>query len=138
MLKCEITLRRGCFPVNVLHIVRTPFLKTPLVGCFCNFQVYHIPLCSYLPYLPYFILQAEIFSLSTDKLIPQRSSHRRCSVKKSVLFKRNDSGTDVFPVNFVKFLRAPFLQNPSGRLLLSALTFFPFAYLSSPSKEPIF
>ena len=96
MLKCEITLRRGCFPVNVLYIVRTPFVKTPLVGCFCNFQVYHIPLCSYLPYLPYFILQAEIFSLSTDKLIPQRSSHRRCSVKKSVLFKRNDSGTDVF------------------------------------------
>ena len=28
------------------------------------------------------------------------------------------SGTGVFPVNFVKFVRTPFLQNTSGQLLL--------------------
>ena len=27
MPKCEITLRHGCSPVNLLHIFRTPFLK---------------------------------------------------------------------------------------------------------------
>ena len=30
----EIALRHGCSPVNLLHIFRTPFLKTPLCGCF--------------------------------------------------------------------------------------------------------
>ena len=36
------------------------------------------------------------------------------------LFLR-DSGTSVFPVNFAKFLRTPFLQNTFGRLLLNIL-----------------
>ena len=30
----EIALRHGCSPVNLLHIFRTPFLRTPLDGCF--------------------------------------------------------------------------------------------------------
>ena len=30
----EIALRDGCSPVNLLHIFRTPFLRTPLDGCF--------------------------------------------------------------------------------------------------------
>ena len=30
----EIALRHGCSPVNLLHIFRTPFLGTPLVGYF--------------------------------------------------------------------------------------------------------
>ena len=30
----EITLRHECSPVNLLHIFRTLFLKTPLEGCF--------------------------------------------------------------------------------------------------------
>ena len=33
-----------------------------------------------------------------------------------------------FPVNFVKFLRTPFLQNTSGRLLLYFMTYFLFAF----------
>ena len=33
-LKIQITLRRGCSPVNLLHIFRTPFLKNTLGGCF--------------------------------------------------------------------------------------------------------
>ena len=32
----EITLRYGCSPANLLHILRTPFVRTPLGGCFCN------------------------------------------------------------------------------------------------------
>ena len=61
-----------------------------------------------------------------------RSSHRRCSLRKeflkirkkahcrkTILSKKN-SGTGVcFAVNFEKFLRTPFLQNTSGRLLLN-------------------
>ena len=30
----EIALRHGCSPANLLHIYRTPFLRTPLDGCF--------------------------------------------------------------------------------------------------------
>ena len=77
---------------------------------------------------------------------PPRSSHQRCSVKKSVLknfakftgkhlrqsfffnkvagaacnFIKKETLTQVFPVNFTKFLRIPFLQKTSGRLLLSS------------------
>ena len=78
--------------------------------------------------------------------IPNRSSHRMCSVRKDVLrnfakstekhLRRSIFFNKVadlnpatllkkrlwhrcFPVNFVKFLRTPFLQNTSGRLLLS-------------------
>ena len=31
----EITLPHARFPVNLLHIFKTHFLKSPLVGCFC-------------------------------------------------------------------------------------------------------
>ena len=31
----EIALRHGRYPVNLLDIFRTPFLGTPLEGCFC-------------------------------------------------------------------------------------------------------
>ena len=75
-----------------------------------------------------------------------KSSHRRCSVKKGVLrnftkftgkhlcqslFFNKVAGLRpatllkkrlwhrCFPVNFAKFLRTPFLQNTSGRLLLN-------------------
>ena len=47
-------------------------------------------------------------------------SHQRCSMKKDLrpatLFKRR-LWHGYFPVNFVKFLRTPFLRNISGRLL---------------------
>ena len=32
----EKKLRCGCSPVNLLHIFRTLFLRTPLEDCFCN------------------------------------------------------------------------------------------------------
>ena len=86
--------------------------------------------------------------INTRILLPQaisRRSHRACSIKKSVfrnfakltgkhlcqsfffnkvaglmaatLFKTN-LWHSCFPVNFLKFIRTPFLQNTSGRLLL--------------------
>ena len=75
-----------------------------------------------------------------------RSSHRRCSVKKGVLrnftkftgkhlrqrlfFKAcNFIKKDCFPVNFAKFLRASFLHNTSGGLLLF-LSMFVFSVYS--------
>ena len=72
-----------------------------------------------------------------------RSNYQRCSVKKDVLrnfaiftgkylcqglyfnkvadacnFVKKEALTQVFPVNFAKFLRTSFSQNTSGRLLL--------------------
>ena len=41
-----------------------------------------------------------------------------CSVKVSCNFIKKRLWHGCFPVNFVKFLRPPFLQNPSGQLLL--------------------
>ena len=48
MPKCHhahARLRDGCSPVNLLHIFRIPFLRTPLVGCFCMFSI--ILVCMY-------------------------------------------------------------------------------------------
>ena len=64
-----------------------------------------------------------------------RSSHQRCSVNKKVFLEISQNYQEntclrpatllkkrlwhrCFPVNFVKFLRTPFLQNTSGWLLL--------------------
>ena len=63
-----------------------------------------------------------------------RRSHQRCSMKKGVLkeISQNSQGNicsrvsflkkrlwhRCLPMNFVKFLRTPFLQNTTGRLLL--------------------
>ena len=76
-----------------------------------------------------------------------RNSHRRCSLRNGILrncakftgkhlcqslFFNKVAGLRplfkkrlwhrCFPVNFTKFLRAPFLQNTSGRLLLTVTT----------------
>ena len=53
-----------------------------------------------------------------------RSSHRRCSIRKGLLrnFVKFTSARvwhRFFPVNFAKCLRIPFQQNTSGRLLLN-------------------
>ena len=49
-----------------------------------------------------------------------RSTRQRCSVRKGILrfnFIKKRLWYRCFPVNFRKFLRTPFLQNTSGRLL---------------------
>ena len=62
-------------------------------------------------------------ALSETKLDVSRSSHRRCSVTKGVLrnLLKKRLWHRCFPVNFAKFLRTPFSQNTSGRLLLCLL-----------------
>ena len=41
------------------------------------------------------------------------------SLSKACNFVKKDTLAQVFPVNFAKFLRTTFLQNTSGRLLLT-------------------
>ena len=84
-----------------------------------------------------------------------RSSHRRCSVKKVFLeisqnsqentcarnsslikwhawnFINKVSLAQVLPVNYAKFLRTNFLQNASGRLLLKRFLYYYFELLFS-------
>ena len=78
------------------------------------------------------------FTFAERWLASNRSSHQRCSVKEGVLrnFAKFTGKLQAppatllkkrlwhrcFPVNFAKFLRTPFSQNRSGRLLLEGLT----------------
>ena len=69
-----------------------------------------------------------VWLLHFDPLIKVRSSVKRCSVKKVFLqFSKNSQPQAwnfikkrlwrrCFPVNFTKFLRAPYLQKTTGRL----------------------
>ena len=76
----------------------------------------------------YFNFSGELISY---KFTSFRSSHRRWSVKNGFLEISQNSQENTcarvsflilwhrcFPVNFTKFLRAPFLQNTSGRVLV--------------------
>ena len=103
-------------------------------------------LLDYFIRMIYYSILLESYRSSSVVLNQYRGSHRRCFMKKSVLrnftkftgkhlcqslffnkvadlrpatvFKKR-LWHKCFPVNFVKFLRTPFLQNTSGRLLLS-------------------
>ena len=77
-----------------------------------------------------FSLQWSMWAIQGSVRTRYRSSHQRCSVRKG--FVRNFAKVTgkhlcqklryrCFPVNFAKFLRTPFLQNTSGRLLLQML-----------------
>ena len=98
------------------------------------------------------------------KISRYRSSHQRCSIKKGVLrnftkftgkplcqslffnkvaclrpgspfYQKKRLWHRCFSVNFVKFLRIPFLQNTSGRLLLQLFQVFCLSwYLPIPLK----
>ena len=64
-----------------------------------------------------------LFSCPTTNFGSFRSSRRRCSVRKGVLrnfakFTGKHLKKRCFAVHFAKFLRIPFLENTSGRLLL--------------------
>ena len=93
---------------------------------FSKFLQTYLLACSNVPH----------FSTKKKSVIIFKRSHRKCSVRKGILrnfakftgkhlcqshfFKKEKKETlaQVFPVNFAKFLRTPFLQNTSGRLLL--------------------
>ena len=78
-------------------------------------------------------LQDQNFRHFPNTLITiKRSSYWRCSLRKGVLrnfakFTGKHLCSSLwhrcFPANFAKFLRTPFLQNPSGRLLLDKAFF---------------
>ena len=52
-------------------------------------------------------------------------------LRPAIKFIKNDTLAQVFPVNFAKFLRTPFLQNTSGRLLLTIHTIYTRKTVSS-------
>ena len=106
-----------------------------------NLSIYHIS--NFLGVLSCQTILNYIYGKT--EVINNRTSHQRCSMKKSVLrifakftgkhlcqslffnkvaglrpaiFLKKRLWHRCFPVNFAKFLRTPFLQNSSGRLLL--------------------
>ena len=40
----EITLRHVCSPINLVHIFRTPFLRTTLGGCIWSIKIVNMPI----------------------------------------------------------------------------------------------
>ena len=65
--------------------------------------------------------EAVVRKCSVKKLFLKisQNSHENTCVRVSFLIKlQAETWRRCFPVNFAKFLRAPFLQNTSGRLLL--------------------
>ena len=101
------------FPVYFAKFLRTPFLQNISGGFFWKLHIY-----SYL-----LILTQPAFICSNSKMKTAenlvRSSNRRSSLRAATLLKKR-LWHRCFPVNFAKFLRIPFLQNTSGRLLLSS------------------
>ena len=72
-----------------------------------------------------------------------RSSHLRCSMKKGVLRRsatllKKRLWCRCFPVNLVKFLRVPFLQNTSERLLLLQQSWRPATLLKRDFNTGVF
>ena len=100
---------------------------------------HHLLLCLY-QISKHNILVLSLFKLCSTILLIHRSNHHRCSVKKGVLtnfakFLGKDQAPPAtllkkrlrhrcFPVNFAKFLRTPFSQNTSRRLLLYPFLIF--------------
>ena len=66
------------------------------------------------------ISTSDIHFTSSSQLWRIRSSQQRCSIKgvRPVTSLKKRLWHRCFPANFAKFLRTPFLQNTSGRLLL--------------------
>ena len=80
----------------------------------------------------------EAFPTEKRVAIAFRISHQRCSMKNglrpaTLLKKRLWHWW--FPVNFTKFLRTPFLQNTSGRLLLCFMAFSDWKFLPQRFKN---
>ena len=63
--------------------------------------------------------------------------YRKTSVLESLLIKlQEETPTQVFPVNIVKFLRTPILKNICERLPLKLVNFsLPFAIIKNALKE---
>ena len=59
----EITLRPGCFPINLLHIFRTPFYKNNSGGLFCTCMKIALIRSFFWSVLPVFGLTKDIYSV---------------------------------------------------------------------------
>ena len=80
----------------------------------------------------------EAFPTEKRVTIAFRISHQRCSMKDGLrpatLLKKRLRHR-CFSVNFAKFLRTPFLQNTSGRLLLCFMAFSDWEFLPQRFKN---
>ena len=80
----------------------------------------------------------EAFPTEKRVAIAFRISHQRCSTKKdlrpAILLKKR-LWRRRFLVNFARFLRTPFLQNTSGRLLLCFMAFSDWEFLPQRFKN---
>ena len=61
------------------------------------------------------------FTKLTGKYLCQSLLINKAPAHRLQLYQKRDSGTGVFLVKFVKFLKTPFLQNTFGRPLLRVL-----------------
>ena len=74
----------------------------------------------------------EAFPTEKRVTIAFRISHQRCSMKdglRPVTLLKKRLRHRCFSVNFAKFLRTPFLQNTSGRVLLCFMAFSDWEFL---------
>ena len=86
-------------------------------------------------------INAFLFLVFLQKQPPEVFYEKRCSQK----FRKIDRNTPArfcFPVNFEKFIRTPFLQNTSGRMLwtfnFASLPELTFSYLRKCRKSLCF
>ena len=80
----------------------------------------------------------EAFPTEKKVAIAFRISHQRCSMKKGLrpaTLLKNRIWYRCFPVNFAKFLRTPFLQKTSGRLLLCFMALSDWEFLPQRFKN---
>ena len=86
-----------CFPVNLAKFLRTSFF-TEHLRC--------LPL-NFVKVTGKYLCQSLYFSKVRPATLSKQRLWHRC-----------------FPMNFTKFIRTPFLQNTSGRLLLNITRYF--------------
>ena len=146
VLKCKLGpgARAGSQETRILNqlILRNSYMNNTFVLDVCYIIVLSLSvgtsnrISSLLQFIEaiYILIYCAYFSKGLNNN-NDRSSHRRCVVRKGVL--RNfakftgkhlcqslffnivaETLAQAFSVNFPKFLRTPFLQNTSGRLLL--------------------
>ena len=119
-MTCTLTKAKGkihhkCFPGNIPKCSELLFLKLVQFNC------YHRSLCYYWQKQPPEVFYEKVvlkkFAKVTGKHMYQsvyfnKVAGSACNLIKKRFWQR------CFPVNFAKFLRIPFLQNTSARLLL--------------------
>ena len=99
--------------MKLVKFLGTPFLQKTFSGCYCLFPV------SLEAATRGVLGVLRSFAKLTGKYLCQSLFFNKVAGLRPLLKKR--LWYRCFPVNFAKFLRTPFLQNTSGRLLLQAV-----------------